>query len=320
MKKIILSLLIFLGCSVPVLAESGLVLVTSPLPINLVASPGSSVSAEIKIKNGGKDLEKLKVGLMKFSAYNQDGQPRLFDREKGDDYFDWVSFSENKFELEPNEWKTIEMNIEVPNEAAFGYYYAVVFSRDDEYIPDGNKTTKIVGATACLVLLEVRVDRAIREIEIEEFMVDKKIYEFLPTNFLIKLKNKGNVHVAPRGNIFITDSKGKDVSVIEVNQYRGNILPQSIRNFETKWTDGFPKYEDKKLKWDFAKANKLRIGKYKASMLLAYDDGKRDVPIEAVLSFWVIPYRIIGAIMLAVGLILVGILSLVKTVIRIIRK
>ncbi|HOZ80689.1 MAG TPA: hypothetical protein PK370_00515 [Candidatus Woesebacteria bacterium] len=320
MKKLFFSWLIFFGCSVPVLAESGLTLVTSPLPINLVAAPGSSVSAEIKIKNGGKDTEKLKVGLMKFSAYNQDGQPRLFDREKGDDYFDWVSFSENKFELESNEWKTIEMKIEVPDDAAFGYYYAVVFSRDEEYIPDGNKTTKIVGATACLVLLEVRVDRAIREIEIEEFMADKKVYEFLPTNFLIKLKNKGNVHVAPRGNIFITDSKGKDVSVIEVNEFRGNILPQSIRNFETNWTDGFPRYENKKLKWDFTKINKLRIGKYKASMLLAYDDGKRDVPIEAVLSFWVIPYRIIGGIVVVSSLILVGLSSLIISIIKIFKK
>jgi hypothetical protein len=46
---------------------------------------------------------------------------------------------------------------------------------------------------------------------------------------------------------------------------------------------------------------KLRWGKYTANLLLVYDDGTKDVPIEGTLSFWVIPWRLIfGAIGLVV--------------------
>jgi hypothetical protein len=30
-------------------------------------------------------------------------------------------------------------------------------------------------------------------------------------------------------------------------------------------------------------------------MLLVYDDGTRDIPIEGVVTFWVMPWRVIGA-------------------------
>ncbi|QQR78615.1 MAG: hypothetical protein IPJ68_06120 [Candidatus Moraniibacteriota bacterium] len=37
-----------------------------------------------------------------------------------------------------------------------------------------------------------------REITVTEFSTDKTVYEFLPVNFTVSLKNSGNVHVAPR--------------------------------------------------------------------------------------------------------------------------
>ncbi|MDO8241293.1 MAG: hypothetical protein Q7T51_04930, partial [Candidatus Moranbacteria bacterium] len=54
-------------------------------------------------------------------------------------------------------------------------------------------------------------------------------------------------------------------------------------------------------KWDFSQVSKLRWGKYTAKLLLIYDDGKRDVPIEAEVSFWVVPWRIvIGGLLIAI--------------------
>ena len=319
--------------SSPVLAiDTGLNLVVSPLPINLIAEPGATVSAQLKIKNGGSQPESLEVGLMKFSAYGDEGKPRLTDREKGDDYFDWVSYSEKDFVLNPNEWKTITAYITVPKEAAFGYYYAVTFQRKSEDIPGGPRSTKVVGATASLVLLEVRVPNAIRDVEVLEFSTPQKIYEFLPTSFFIKLKNKGNVHVAPGGNIFIDRFGQKDVAILNINEFKGNVLPDSNRVFDTVWKDGFPVYEvqevDKKvvtdsagkpklkLKWDFSQVMKLRWGKYTANLLLVYDDGKRDVPIEGKLEFWVIPWRLIGGGSLVLLLVLRGLYSMIKDPIK----
>jgi hypothetical protein len=313
--------------------DGGLNLVVSPLPINLVTEPGSTVSAQLKIKNGGLQPETLEAGLMKFSAYGDEGKPRLTDREKGDDYFDWVSFSEKDFILNPNEWKTITVNITVPKTAAFGYYYAVTFSRKNEEIPGGPRATKVIGATASLILLEVRVPSAVRDIEVLDFSTPKKVYEFLPITFSIKLKNKGNVHVAPKGNIFIDRwGEKKDVAILDINDLQGNVLPDSNRIFESEWSDGFPVYQEKsdgnrvitdrkgnpveELKWDFSQVPKLRWGKYTASMLLVYDDGQKDVPIEGKLTFWVVPWRIIGGVAVVLLLMLVGLRSVVLVPIK----
>ncbi len=316
--------------------QGDLRLTTSPLPINLKTAPGSSVSAQLKVKNDGTKTENIKVSLMKFKADSQTGTPMLLDREPGDEFFNWVSFSENTFTLPANEWKTITAAFNVPETASFGYYYAIVFSRADEQIKKEERQTIITGGTATLVLLEVQVPNAKREIQITEFSADKKMYEFLPAAFTVKLRNTGNVHVAPRGNIFINKGSKTDVAILEVNPAQGSILPDSPRAFEEKWADGFPVYQAKtengntvlddkgnqitELQWDFKDASKLRFGKYTAKLLLAYDDGKRDIPIEGEVSFWVVPWRIIGGALIIAILALLGLKSTLQNLWARIRK
>ena len=295
----------------PVSAQEGsLRLVSSPLPISLVTEPGKTVTTQLKVKNAGTETERLKIDILKFNAYEESGKPALMDLDPTDTFDDWVSFSEREFALAPEEWKTVTVTFTVPETAAFGYYYAFVFSRSNEGTELRSQQTAVVGGTATLVLLEARVPDAKREVTLSEFSTDKKVYEFLPTRFTVSLKNTGNVHVAPRGNIFLSDWKGKEVALLEVNEAKGNILPNSTRVFESDWKDGFPVYEPKiengavvldeagnqtfDLVWDFEQASKLRFGKYNAKILLIYDDGTRDIPIEGYVSFWVIPWRIVG--------------------------
>jgi len=282
-------------------------LTSSPLPIALKAKPGETISADLRIRNSGNATEKLKVGLMKFSAGGEDGKPQLEERAKGDDYFDWVKFSQTELTAEPNEWKTIKMTISLPRDAAFGYYYAATFTRTDQEQANGNLQSAIQGGSATLVLLEAEVPNAKRELSLESFGVGKRSYEFLPAKFNVKLRNKGNIHSIPSGTIFIKKGK-KQVAHTEVNAASGNVLPDSNRSFAAEWTEGFPVYKAQQengkpvlkdgqqvseLNWDLGDLRKLRFGKYTATLVMVYDDGTRDVPLEATLSFWVIPWRII---------------------------
>ncbi len=248
---------------------------------------------------------------MKFKAYQENGQPQLMDPEPSDDFIKWISFSEDAFNIDPQEWKTITTTLNPPKSASFGYYYAVVFSRADEEVKTGVRQTAITGGSAVLVLLDVRTPDARREAQIAEFSTDRSWYEFLPTTFNVKVRNSGNVHVAPRGNIFISSTTDKQVALLDVNEGMGNILPDSNRIYSVKWEDGFPLRIEKRdgdrtvfdedgqpiseLQWDFSQAHKLRFGKYTAKLVMAYDDGTRDVPLEAEVSFWVMPWRVIGA-------------------------
>jgi len=308
------SILVLLALFVPTFAfaqEGSLRIVTSPLPISLVAEPGTSISTELKVKNAGTEPETLKIDILKFSAYEDTGKPALHDLEPTDDFAKWVTFSESTFTILPEEWKTVKATFNVPTEASFGYYYALVFTRSKDKEDLAPQETAVVGGTATLVLLEARVPEAKREISVTEFSTDKTVYEFLPVNFTVSLKNAGNVHVAPRGNIFLSQGDDKDIALLELNPNKGSILPDSTRVFETDWKDGFPVYEETveddkvildelgrqtyHLTWNFENASKLRFGKYTAKMLLVYDDGTRDIPIEGTVSFWVMPWRLFGA-------------------------
>lgn len=310
--------------------ESGaLNLTTSPLPINLSTEPGKTVTTELRIKNSGTRTETLQVGLLKFGANDTSGQPRLADREAGDDYFDWVRFSQDKFTAEPNVWHSITMTIDVPSEGGLGYYYAVTFQRSADASAD--EVTALHGGTAILVLLDVKVPHAKRQVEIAEFKASRSVYEFLPAEFSLSLKNSGNIHLIPSGSIFITKGS-EEIAVLSINEARGNVLPNSTRAFAANWTDGFPSYQDieqdgkmlknedgtpkRTLKWDLGQIGKLRWGKYKATLLAVYDDRQRDVPVEAVLTFWVIPWRIIFGGIFILMLLLAGPFILLRQSIR----
>jgi hypothetical protein len=329
LTSLLIAVFLFIGGITPVKAADdggALRLITSPLPVTLTAKPGQSVSTELRIRNGGTHDETLKMGLMTFKAYGNSGSPKLLERQPGDDFFDWVKFSQPQFSIAPNQWKTITMTISVPTSAAFGYYYAATFTRANPVSLSGQTTeAALIGSTATLVLLDVDVPGAKREVKVISFTTDKPWYEFLPTTFTVTLRNTGNVHVAPRGNIFIGKSAANDDAVLEINPARGNILPDSIRTFTTAWTDGFPVYVEQqangkvvekdgqqqmKLQWHFSDADKLRFGKYTAHLAMVYDDGHKDIPLEATATFWVIPWRIILALLLN-ALIIIGFFSLI---------
>lgn len=332
-KGIICSFVFLCLCSsIAQAADGALRLTTSPLPINLSVEPGHSVSVPLRIKNDGDQKENLRIDLMKFKADGEGGAPLPIDRESGDDFLDWVHFSEENFPIETNQWKTINATFDVPETAAFGYYYAVVFSRAGEISPTGERQTTVTGGTAILVLLEAKVPNAKREVTVTSFSSDHHWYEFLPASFMVKLRNTGNVHIAPRGNIFIGRPGKKADTVVEVNLGKGNILPDSNRIFEAKWSEGFPLYQDKEedgkkvldeqgksvleLTWNWKDASKLRFGKYEAKLLLVYDDGMHDVPIEGTVQFWVIPWRLlIGGLFVALFS-LVGIKSTLEKIWR----
>jgi hypothetical protein len=300
--------------------DSGFNITTSPLPIRLTVEPGKTVTTDLRVKNSGRQPERIKVGLMKFGASGDLGRPDIKDREAGDDYFDWVKFGPQVFDAPPDQWMNVKMTIAVPKTAGLGYYYAVTFTRATN--PTSKNKTAVIGSTATLVLLDVGSGNAKRALELTSLSVDRKMYEFLPARFELKVHNSGNVHVVPSGSIFISRG-GKKVATLDVNAAQGNILPNSNRVFSLEWNDGFPLYREtlvdekpafdkqgkplRTLQWDFSKAAKLRFGHYAAKLVLTYNDGTRDVPLEGTLSFWVIPWRLLG-LFVGVPLLLVAII------------
>ena len=299
--------------------------VVSPSSQDLEVKPGETVTAKIQIRNEGLATEHIKVTLMKFGAAGANGTPQLNKLGPNDEFAQWASFSTTHFDAQPNVWTPITMTIAPPANAAFGYYYAVIFSRDNPK-PSGTTGSNLLGSVASLVLLDVQAPGAVRHADIVNFSTSRNVYEFLPASFTVRMHNTGNVHVAPRGNIFVSKG-GKNLAILEVNLNEGNVLPKSYRVFTANWADGRPVYKEKvsngkvvldkagkpvmNLDWSNYNMSKLRFGKYHAKLVMVYNNGSGDVEDIAQLNFWVIPWRILIIGLLTLALVIAGIWAVI---------
>lgn len=318
--------------------NAGINLTLSPTFLNLTANPKERIDSQFRIRNNSNFTENLRIRLAKFETIDG-GKPVLSDVTSSDTFVSWVDMPEEEFSVSPNETKSVKFSITPPEEASLGYYYAFVVERQRERGSEG-QTAIVAGSPALLTLLEVRSPNAKRELQLVDFKTSKLWYEYLPTEFVVRVKNSGNVHIVPTGNIFIDQGNNKDIAILSANESRGNILPQTEREYTSSWTDGFavrvPKEEklpdgtqvvknsngetEYHVQYDFQKADKFRIGKYTANLLLVYDNGERDVPLEATISFWVIPWKIIGIGIIVFLFVFLGIRSTLLSAFRRFKK
>lgn len=303
----------------PAQAAEGTNLEISPLPIELSVDPGGSVTTDLRVQNRQSHDVQLKVRLLRVKE-DDNGNVKLENATPQDSYYNWVTFSQTNFNAPSNVWQTIKMTVSPPKTAAFGYYYAVEYYPANPTEAQGGQAAAN-GAVATFILLTVNAPGANRSAQIVSFYTDHRAFEFLPVTFHTKIRATGNLHVAPVGNIFISGpgENGQTAQMI-VNQTQGNVLPQSSRIFDASWTDGFPHYETlvqngqpvekngkvvRRLVWNWGQLSKLRVGRYTAKLIMAYNDGQRDVPLTASVSFWVFPWRL-ALVALVLLLIIIG--------------
>lgn len=307
--------------------SDGMAFTLSPSVLNLKTKPGQSTTFQLKIRNNSTNPEALEIAVNKLKSSLTGDRPEFSEFEPEDPFPTWLSFTPQQFTIEPGAWQQVEGTITPPENALLGYYAGIVFRRQINVKPNEGET-EIAGAPAVIALFEVESSAAFPQLQLVSFTGPRWV-EYLPATFTVEVINSGNIHLQPFGNIFIDQERVKDVGILTINETAGFVLPGGKRIFKSQWTEGFPLIETarnedgretKKVIWDFSKANWLRMGKFTATMLLAYNDGVRDVPLEASMTFWVIPWKLIlGAI--AVLLILgLGLFTMTKPVLRAFRR
>jgi hypothetical protein len=284
-------------------------LTTSPVVVDLNAKPGSPISTSLQVQNNSSTADNITLKLEEFKAYGDNGQAQIFNPPVSDPSLSWVHFSKNSFVAEPGVWQQVTMTIDLPKTAAFGYYYAVLVNPNVSV--KEKSTTSVKGSNAIFVLVDASTSGDARKLQASQFVSIKKVYTFLPATFNIKIHNDGNIFVVPTGDVYISRGlNGKTIDSLPINSAGGNVLPESDRVFSAQWNDGFPLYADKRidnqivagkngkpetqLDWNLSSSiSKFRIGKYYAHLELVYNNGTTDVPVNAVVSFWVVPWTLI---------------------------
>lgn len=190
----------------------------------------------------------------------------------------------------------------------------------------------VQGQVLVVVLLNVVKDGAKAKAGLVNFTPSIFVSEYVPVTFTAKVSNTGNVHVKPAGNIFIRSFHQKDIAILDINGGRQTVLPGGTRTFTSTWDDGFivrqpviengtPKLDkngkqETKIVINWDKLTHFRIGPYTATLLMVYDDGKRDATIEGTTTFWLIPYTAIAVILVSLVVLVIVIRFLLRWYIR----
>lgn len=277
--------------------ESGQALEIAPPVVNLSGNPGETIVTELVLRDVSDSPLIVTNQINDFVASGEDGIPKiLLDTEEESPYSmkDWFA-PISELRLEPRTINRLAVTIKIPSNAAPGGYFSVIRFTGVAPGVDGNG----VGLSASIgSLIFVNVNGDAKEaISIEEFStIDKNrkatIFQAAPIDFSVRLNNTGNTYEQPSGRITITDMFGQKVGIVNVNLPPRNVLPGSIRKFQQTLDSSVI-------------GNKLLFGRYNAELEVTYGTDKQIV--TSSLSFWVIPYTLIGV---ALAALIIGFLGL----------
>lgn len=329
---VILLLIIYFPVNAAFAQEAGNFDVTvSPTFVELTAKPGQTVNQSLRLRNNTSSEITVKPEI-KIMGGDESGE--LTIKETKEPHLSWVSVKDTSITLKPREWTTANFTIAIPESAAFGYYWALTFTSDNEQVNRETGAT-LTASLAVPVLLSVQKAGAKTEGKFLDFNTDASFYEYPPITFTTQFANNGNVHIRPQGNIFIKDFIGRTVATLTVNEGQGGILPTTKRSFETKWNDGFITYEPKMdngeqvvdeqgkpkmdMKIHYQKLLDLRIGKYNATALMLVSGADRDYTYEKTISFFVFPWKVVLVLIAIVIFVGIGLFTTSRSIFRKVR-
>ena len=316
----------------------GTSLTTSPVSVNLTGKAGQTVTTTLQVQNNSANALKIAIQLDTFHAQGTAGKAAITPPTSNDTFISWVHFSQTSFIAQPGAWTPVTMTINLPTSASLGYYYAVLFKPVESFATSTPNTNFITGSNTVLVLLNTVSANEKPRLQVASFTASKKVYEYLPATFNIDVRNSGNIYLPPSGDIYITKGSGLNnvIATLDINPGAGNVLPSSDRAFSVQWANGFPVFEPKQangqpltnkagqpveqLHWNFAQASHFRFGHYYAHLTLVYSNGTQDIPINGIVSFWVIPWKLILIILVPLALIVFALWSIIRKIYKRIRK
>lgn len=275
-------------------ANNGQALEIAPPVIYINADPGQVVKTQIYIRDISSGNLVVTGQVNNFVAGGEDGTPKILldNKASEDDAYSIVKWFAPLpgLLLIPREIKTMTATITVPKDASPGGHYGVVRFTSTPPNVEGGSGVSLAASIGVLVLLTVS-GKVTEGLTVQSLSVSHKgksgtFFESGPLQFEEKIKNTGNVHLQPTGQVTITDMFGKKFAAVNVNLPPGNVLPQSTRAFRQPL--------DKAVI-----GNKRLFGKYTAKLSVTYGSDKKK--LESSIVFWVIPYKLVA---LVIGLLI----------------
>lgn len=263
----------------------------SPPLIDIKTDPGKTVTTQVKVRNVTQETLVVNAQFNDFVANDETGTPKILLKSGDKSPYSIKSWLEapESVTLSPGERETINVIMNVPADASPGGHYGIVrFTGTPPEAEGGTVALTASVGTLYLVNVSGKVVEAAKIAQIYTSQNNKQssLFEKGPVLITTRVQNTGNVHFKPKGTIQINNTFGKTVKVIQFNNGERNVLPGSIRKFESIFN------QDR------------MFGKYTAKVDVVY--GSENQIASSSVSFWVIPYKTIILVLLIIIVIIVG--------------
>lgn len=290
-KKIIKSLVLigvivywFNGLIPPVHAQTQNTLVVSPPRIDLEGKPGETLQQIVKITNSNSsDSVTVKAFAVDFIVQDDQGTPIQVTESASGRYLasPWFTLDQTEFVISAKQTIQLVVLIAVPKDALPGGHYAGVFFQPIA----GKGEAKTVSYTAQQIgsLFGITVAGDIKyDALIKDFRVKNSLSEFGPIDFTAVIENQSDTHIRPTTSIVIHDMIGRQLADLKLDEL--NIFPFASRTLQGTWDTV----------WG--------LGRYTATLTASYGPG---LVASRTLYFWILPYRLIAAILVVLLVLLV---------------
>jgi len=275
----------------PVSPTSNLLTISPPVR-ELELPRGSANSYQVSLTNRSNKTITLVLRASPFVAAGDTGGVDIADDPLPDSQ-NWVVINPGIVTLESGEQTDITYTIIIPpNAQPGGFYFAVTALLASDTSVGGQPNQITTGsavnfniASLNLVTIEGPVDYGA---QIAEFSTPKVLFEYGPVPFATRILNSSTVHIKPILEIEVNNTWGLESASL-INLERQNILPQAQRKYEAEFGG----------KWHF--------GRYSATLNGLYGDGRA---LTYTIFFWIMPWKIILVILLALAIITLLILSI----------
>lgn len=261
----------------------------SPTIFEASANPGQLINSDgIRVINPNSYELEVFVDVVNFEAQGESGQGKFIPVEASEDggntIAEWITIKNKSIVIPAEKTIQIPFSISVPEDAPPGGHFAAILI-GTKSLPNDNGQMKVETSQVVTSLVFLRVAGDVVESgSIREFRSTQLISESPKVTFELRFENKGNVHIQPQGDIKIYNMWGQERGVIPVNRQMmfGNVLPMSVRKYSFTWSG----------QWSVAD-----MGRYTAIATLGYGKDSRQF-VTSQTNFWVIPWKILGAILL----------------------
>lgn len=265
--------------------------VVGPGKVDTAIGPGESRTIEMTVTNRTGETRQFNFTFEDAEGTNDPERALVLLGDSRGPYSmkDYVSVPHMNFELGHNQRAIIPVTITIPPDAEPGGLYGSVLVDTVAVEGEAGNTGGTVPQSAIIarigtlffITIPGDVERA-GSLTRFSTLPEQKFFQSGPVNFGILFENTGPIHLAPYGELRITNILGEEVGFVELEPWFA--LPMSVRMREVLWDR----------EWLF--------GRYTATVQVnrSYDD----IVDVMEYSFWVLPWKVIAVACIIVFVIL----------------